>query len=58
MIKHGINVLQWATEYLNPGQLPVMAFDAPLYALPSSFNGTGLTHMEKINLLLCLVVFT
>ena len=33
MIKHGINVLQWATEYLNPGELSVMAFDAPLYAL-------------------------
>ncbi len=33
MIKHGMNVLQWATEYLNPGQIPVMAFDAPLYAL-------------------------
>ena len=33
MIKHGIDVLQWATEYLNPEQLPVMAFDAPLYTL-------------------------
>ena len=33
MIKHGINVLHWATEFLNPGQIPVVAFDAPLYAL-------------------------
>ena len=33
MIKHGINVLRWATEFLNPGQIPVMAFDAPLFAL-------------------------
>ena len=33
MIKHGVNVLRWATEYLNPGQIPVMTFDAPLFAL-------------------------
>ena len=33
MIKHGINVLSWATEFLNPGQIPVMAFDTPLFAL-------------------------
>ena len=32
MIKHGMNVLNWATEFLNPGQIPVMAFDAPLFA--------------------------
>jgi hypothetical protein len=33
MIKHGLNVVHWATEFLNPGQIPVLAFDAPLYAL-------------------------
>lgn len=33
MIKHGMNVVRWATEFLNPGQIPVVAFDAPLYAL-------------------------
>ena len=33
MIKHGMNVLCTATEFLNPGQIPVMAFDAPLFAL-------------------------
>ena len=33
MIKHGINMLQRATEFLNPDQIPVMAFDAPLFAL-------------------------
>ncbi len=33
MIKHGMNVLRWATSFLNPGQIPVIAFDAPLYAL-------------------------
>ena len=33
MIKHGMNVVQLATEFLNPGQVAVVAFDAPLYAL-------------------------
>ena len=33
VIKHGMNVLRLATEFLNPGQIPVVAFDAPLYAL-------------------------
>jgi len=33
MIKHGITVLQRATKFPNLGQIPVMAFDAPLFAL-------------------------
>ena len=33
MIKHGMNVVRWSTEFLNPGQIPVIALDAPLYAL-------------------------
>lgn len=33
MIKHGMNVIRWSTDFLNPGQIPVVALDAPLYAL-------------------------
>ena len=33
MVKHGMAVQHRATEFLNPGQIPVTAFDAPLYAL-------------------------
>lgn len=33
MVKHGMNVLYEAIQFLNPGQLPVIALDAPLYAL-------------------------
>ena len=33
MIKHGMDVQRRATEYLNPGQLPVTTFDQPLFAL-------------------------
>ena len=30
---HGMTVQQKATQFLNPGQIPVTAFDAPLFAL-------------------------
>ena len=33
MIKHGMDVHRQATEYLNPGQIPVITFDQPLFAL-------------------------
>ena len=33
MIKHGMDIQQTITHYLNPGQIPVMAFDQPLFAL-------------------------
>ena len=33
MIKHGMDVIRKATHFLNPGQIPVIALDAPLYAL-------------------------
>ena len=33
MVKHGMNVQQIATQFLNTGQIPVTAFDAPLFAL-------------------------
>ena len=33
MIKHSMDVNQQATQFLNPGQVPVLAMDAPLYAL-------------------------
>ncbi len=32
MIKYGMNV-QWQVEFPNPGQIPVIAVDAPLYAI-------------------------
>ena len=33
MIYHGMNIIKSATEYLNPGQVPVMVCDLPLYVL-------------------------
>ena len=33
MIKHGADVIMKATEFLNPGQSPVIHVDQPLFAL-------------------------
>lgn len=33
MVKHGMDVLRKTTEYLNPGQLPVLTVDQPLYTI-------------------------
>ena len=33
MVKHGMTVQQKTTQFLNPGQIPVTAFDAPLLKL-------------------------
>ena len=32
MIKHGMEVIKQTTEFLNPGQIPVMACDCPIFA--------------------------
>jgi hypothetical protein len=33
MIKHGMDMIQQATEFLNPGQIPVITMDQPLFAI-------------------------
>ena len=33
MIKHALDVIKNAIAYLNPGQVPVVAFDQPLYSI-------------------------
>ena len=33
MIKHGMDVVRQAIEFLNPGQIPLTTFDQPLFAL-------------------------
>lgn len=33
MIKHGMNIARQSTQFLNPMQIPVVAMDAPLFAL-------------------------
>ncbi|KAL9954616.1 hypothetical protein ACROYT_G042180 [Oculina patagonica] len=38
MIKHGMDVIREATSFLNPGQLPVITLDQPLFALAKSIQ--------------------
>ena len=38
MIKHLMNVAKAATEYLNPGQNPVLLMDQPLFAIAKSIQ--------------------
>ena len=33
MVKHGMDIIQQATEHVNPGQTPVFTVDQPLYAI-------------------------
>jgi len=33
MVKHGITVQTNAIQFLNPGQIPVITFDAPLFEM-------------------------
>ena len=47
MIKHRTDVIREATQFLNPGQIPAIALDAPLYALAKSIQlHWPLTHGE------------
>jgi len=49
VIKHRINVLWRGTEHLNPGQIPVMAFEVPLFALAKFIQRRwpGGLHIER-----------
>ncbi len=38
MVKHGMNVLREATLFLNPGQIPVITLDQPLFALAKAIQ--------------------
>ena len=38
MIKHSLDVIQKAVQYINDHQVPVVAFDRPLYALAKTIQ--------------------
>jgi len=40
MIKHSMNVVQRAVQFINPGQSPVLACDQPLFALAKEIQWT------------------
>ena len=48
MVKHGMNIIQQITVRVNPGQIPVLTVDQPLYAIAS---GHGQIRMGKDDML-------
>ena len=50
MIKHSMDIVKTSVQYLNLGQIPVLAADQPLFALANRSNGHGLLLMEKTSL--------
>ena len=51
MVKHGMDVVQSITSHINPGQIPVIALDKPLFALAKC---VGQRHMGRKIALPCL----
>lgn len=53
LIKHGMNVLKQAIEFLNPGQIPVTTFDQPLFALAKLVQWKWPdTHGERVHVVM------
>ena len=47
MIKHSMDIVKTSVQYLNPGQIPVLAADQPLFALAKQIQWTRpATHEE------------
>ena len=40
MIKHSMDIVETSVQYLNPGQIPVLAADQPLFALAKQIQWT------------------
>ena len=53
MVKHGMEVQRQATDYLNPGQIPVTAFDQPLFAIAKYVQWKWpATHGEHVHVIM------
>lgn len=51
MIKHGMDIIKGITEFLHPGQVPVMTCDCPIFAKAKYIQWMWPTlSMGKINL--------
>ncbi len=40
MVKHGMEIVSQVVQFLNPGQIPVMAVDQPLYGIAKKLQWT------------------
>jgi len=53
MIKHGMDVVRRAVEFLNPGQIPVTTFDQPLFAIAKFVQWKWPdTHGERVHVVM------
>ena len=53
MVKHGMEIQKQITNHLNPGQIPVTAFDQPLFALAKYVQWKWpLTHGEQTHVVM------
>ena len=55
MLRHSMDVTKAAVQYLNPGQVPVLTADQPLFAILKGIQWTWPATMERIDLSSCLV---
>lgn len=48
MIRHAVDVVSQVVHFLNPGQVPILACDQPLYAIAKKIQWTWpLTYGER-----------
>ena len=53
MIRHSMDVVKAAVNYVNPGQTPVLACDQPLFAIAKQIQWTWTqTHGEDLMILM------
>ena len=51
MVKHGLDIIKMVTQYLNPGQLPVLTFQEPIFALAKYIQWSRPTEYGEDNFL-------
>ena len=54
MIKHSMEIVKAAVQHLNPGQVPVLALDQPLYAVAKQIQWTWPTSLGEDHFVLML----
>ena len=50
MIKHAMSIVHAAVQHLNPGQVPVLTVDQPLYAIAKQIQWSYPTSLGKEHL--------
>ena len=50
MIKHAMSIVQAPVQHLNPGQVPVLTADQPLYAIAKQIQWSYLTSLGEEHL--------